>query len=202
MAYVTAADAERELPVDATDLGLTDAEWDALLSDLLDSASNIVDTWTDTAFELTTASLDTHRFEGDPNEDLPLPKRPIDSVQAVTAETRTDSYTLTPGEDFHVHETHLELTRDAPIASWPTTTNAVSVDWTYGSASVPAAVHDAVIRLVRGKLDAIVADGVESEKLSDGSSVSYRVPNEVRAAARIGIAAHVAPSYYGGASLV
>jgi hypothetical protein len=201
--YLTVEELQRELPFHWTDINpdLTEAEYDQLLQDTLRSESARIERWVDVEFSLTHTTEQLSRPESAPERELPLPERPIESVQSVTVET-TSVTDLTEGEDYAVEETHLVLLKDAAVNEWPTEYRSISVEWTHGHDGVPADVEEALVRLCRARLKRTQSDGLESESTGDGSSVSYE-PDEVMLS---GVYATVddydAPSYYGGSSVV
>lgn len=198
--YLTAEELQRELPFHAVDINpdLTDTEYDQLLKDALRSESARIERWVDVEFSLTPTTEQLSRPESVPERELPLPERPIESVQSVTA----DGTDLTEGEDYAVEETHLVLLTDAAVNEWPTEYRSISVEWTHGYDGVPADVKEALVRLCRARLKRTHADGLESESTGDGSSVSYE-PDEVMLSSVYAVVDdYDAPSYYGGASVV
>lgn len=195
--YVSTSELEEHIPFTAESLGIGADEWDAELSKALGAAADDVEDWTDTRFELTDASATLSRPCGVTEYELPLPKRPIESVTSV----EIDDETLAESE-YVIHETHLELEPEADTKRWPTTRRSVSVEWNYGYGTVPGRVRDVIIRLARAALDRIKTDGLESEALGDGTSYSYRAPSEIRREAQAQVSEYKAPSYYGGAQVI
>lgn len=190
MPYVDPATLKGELPFDHRDFPVqSEEQFNGALDRALSEASAFVDSISDTAFEPTEAELTFSRPGYIPTHDLPLPKRPIVSVDSVAVEGE-----LVDGSNYGVHETHLEhLT-----GRWPTERRLITVAWTYGYAEVPAPVEGAVIRLARNALDQIETDGYTS----DGDGWQYRPPATLKAECAAMIDDYAAPSYFGGAMIV
>lgn len=191
--YVTASELQAELPFNGADFPLQDdAQFTTALTHALETASDFVETWNETVYQLTTVTEHVSRAAHVPEPDLPLPRRPIHSVTHVDVEGTM----LCEADDYRVHDTHLELVDDpvADINSWPTTTHSISVEWTYGYDGAPAPVREAIIRLARNSLDQIETDGYES----DVDGWSYRPPDAIKAECAAMIDDYDAPSYHGG----
>lgn len=205
MTYITPVELERELPFGPHDLRLDDetedadgnTEWERLLLDVLGRESSRIETWAATVFETGTTSATLQRPVHVDGEDLPLPERPVVSVESVSV----DGSALTEGVDYAVEDTHLVLLDGADIGRWPTERGSVSADWTFGFASPPPEVVDALVRLCRNAIERSQTDGLESESTGDGASYNYRLPGDLLAEVRPTVRAHSAPSYYGGASV-
>lgn len=192
MPYLTVGELERELPFDERSFGLDGATWANLLTDVRARVEDQVEQWTDAPFEARTASETLHGSRAD-GDALPLPRRPVISVQSVVA----DGESLDLTTDVEVTETHIELRDAAPIDRWPRGRYNVAVEWTYGFQEVPGPVEDAIIRLVRNALDNIETDGLQSES-EDQISYTYRTPASVKAEARAQVQQYAAPSYGSG----
>ena len=205
--YVTLEQVKRELPFDADDFELLDAnafdvllKGDANTEGLLERESRRLEEWADTKWTTETVTESLSRPEHVDSDELPLPYLPIDSVDSVETE---DEGTLTETDDYHVLETHLKIESDSEtIQSWPTAFQEIDVTWDYGFDSVPPAVTGALVRLVRNAIDQIEMDGLAQEQLVGGGMWNYRTPNEIRAEVIREIRPHAAPSYYGGAVMV
>ena len=206
MSYVTQSELERELPFDAADFRIDDettdadgnTEWDNLLTDILERESDRVDGWinqpgNETAFSQTTA---TAELSGSDGKDLPLPKRPVQSVQSLEVDGQ-----VVDSSDYWVEETHLRLKPDADTRYFPSDHRSVNVEWTYGYDSVPSGVKAGVIRLARNALEQIETDGLESESVGD-ESYSYRPPADLREEVRSEVVEYRPDSYYGGSQVV
>lgn len=198
MSYLTPAALERELPFGAADIGVDSTEWADLLQTVIARESARIDGWADTSFAATTASASLARPAHVPTQDLPLPKRPVQSVQSVTA----DGTTLTEESDYTIAATHLVLSDDAAIDAWPTAYRSVTVEWTYGHDGVPGPVEDALVRLCRNAIERIQTDGLESEATGDGASYTYRLPAAVKADVHGDVTDHAVPSYHGGVMVI
>lgn len=167
-----------------------------MLKRLLDEESGRVEGFVGTVFEETETNTTLYGNEDVVDDDLLLPDRPVVDVASIDA----DGTTLEAGADVRVRETHLELRDGAPIREWPD--GPVEVEYSYGYDSAPGAVRDAIVRLVRSRLERIKSDGLESESLPTGQSASYRPPEEVMAAAAAAVEEHHPPSYFGGAQVI
>ena len=203
--YVSQSELERELPFGAADLGVDDTtedsdgntDWDNLLTDLLEREAEWLEEQLGTTFERTTVTESVSRPDHVDGQDLPLPERPIADVNSVTIDGDTLS-----GGNYAVEDTHLVLLDGASRRKWPTDYGAIDVEWTYGFDGAPGPVREAIVRLVRNALERIKTDGLETEATGDGASYSYRLPSDVRAAAKGTASEYEAPSYYGGAGVL
>ncbi|WP_323192414.1 hypothetical protein [Halostella sp. PRR32] len=194
MTYVAPEDLEHELPFDEHDFPLQDsAQWDSAVERALAAASEQVEEWGDTRYETTDATTTLSRPAHAAEYDLPLPKRPIQSVASVDA----GGETLTEGDDYVVHETHLELLPDAAVSEWPTDRRSITVSWTWGYDGAPEPVREAVIRLARNALDQIETDGIGSD-----NEFSYRPPSELKRECAAMVKQHDAPSYGSGVGVI
>ena len=203
--YLSVSDLRDELPfspekafgIDDTE---TDADgntdWDNLLERLLDEESDRVERFDGTLFVETETSETLYGDEDTVDDDLLLPDRPVTDVVSVDA----DGEALEVGTDVRVRETHVELLDAAPIYSWPD--GAIEVTWTYGYSEVPGDVRDAIVRLVRSRLERIQSDGLESESLPTGQSASYRPPEDVIRGAKETVSQYRPPSYFSGAMVI
>jgi hypothetical protein len=192
--YVTDTEAKAELPFDEHDFPLQNSEqFSNALERALGAASDMVEAWGGTRYQPTDAETTFARPTHVDGHDLPLPKRPVQSVTSVEA----DGQTLTEGEDYVVHETHLELLDDAAIRTWPTGRRSITVSWSFGYEDVPAPVEKAIIRLARNALDQIETDGVRTE-----GSWTFVHPRDLKAECAAMVADYDAPSYYGGAGVL
>ena len=198
MAVVTPTDVKDELSFGAAALGITDAEFDTLLEDLIGRETERVVDEIDVALGTETTAKTLSRPASVDGWDLPLPKRPVQSVESV----EINGYELATGEYF-VAPTHLELLPAATSVRWPTDRRSITVEWTHGypEADIPEPVTGAIIALARSTLQEMEADGLESESV-DGDSVSYEPRDDV-VARHLGRAKSFdAPSYYGGTQVI
>lgn len=191
--YVTATELQAELPFNSADYPLQDeAQFSNAMTRALESASEIVETWNETVYQTTTATEQVARSPHISEHDLPLPKLPIQSVMSVDV----GGTTLSESDDYRVLDTHLELVDEpaADIDKWPTSTQSVTVEWSYGYDGAPDPVREAIIRLARNSLDQIETDGYES----DVDGWSYRPPAAIKSECAAMIDDYDAPSYFGG----
>lgn len=208
---MAADDAERYLTVDELRrevgfraeafepfLDSTDDSFEDLLKQILaDETDRIESTdYAGTSFEEreTSATLfaDSHVV----GSDLRLPSRPVVDVESIDTLGEED---LDLENDVVVRETHIVLLDDADLLEWPA---RVDVEWTYGYDEVPGEIRDAIVRLCRSRLQRIKSDGVESESYPSGQSITYRPPDEVRAAILSTARKYRAPSYGTGAMVI
>lgn len=204
------ADPERYLSVDDVrlELGFRPAAFEQLLEGLDASFDDLVrkaigdesdrlesETFADTRFEITTATATVYSSDAAAGSDLLVPDRPLDSL--VSIELVDEDEQLEP-TDVRVRETHLELKDSAPIDDW---SGEISLEYEYGHDGMPGELRDALIRLVRSKLQRIKADGVESDSLPSGQSVSYRPPEDVVTQAQK-TARKYRPDSYGSGAMV
>lgn len=198
--YVPLVDLKDEIPFAADAYQLNSGEWDALLTRLLDEESSRVESseYADTRFTTTQTS---RTWRGNANlangrMDLILPERPIQSVESVIQ----DGDELTEDGDYVVlDETHLRVLPDAEITRWTDKIDMpLTVEWTYGFEEPPGDIRDAVIRLVRSRLERIKSDGLGSESMPTGQSADYRPPEEIHADVKNIVGKHKPPSYSGG----
>jgi len=198
---VKTADVKNELAFDADAVGLTPADFDSLISDGLDAATDRVEEWIDASLTTETATEDISRPEHVAVYDLPLPERPVQSVASVDVDTdRVGGATVSP-EDYRVEATHIELEPAADREEFPTERRSVTVEYTHGYAVTPRPVEKAIIRLVRHRLQTVESDGISSESIG-GDSVTYSPPRQLVEEIKEDLSEYKAPSYYGGASLV
>lgn len=191
--YVSANELQAELPFNGADFPLQDdAQFADALVRALGTASDFVETWNGTKYQTTTVTESISRSAHVPEGDLPVPKRPVQSVASVDA----DGTSLTESDDYRVLDTHLELVDEpaADIDAWPTSTQSITIEWSYGYDDAPAPVREAIIRLARNSLDQIETDGYES----DVDGWSYRPPAAIKSECAAMIDDYDAPSYFGG----
>jgi hypothetical protein len=205
--YLAIQELERELPYSALEFGMHERndsdelvaspEWQTLLETVLGRESDRIEDWAGTVYSPQTATATAERPDHIPPRELPLPKRPVQSVQSVTV--NGDELAAA---DYHAEDTHLVLLESADLRRWPTSYRSITVEWTYGFDTVPGSVEDALVRLCRHAIERVDVDGLISESTGDGASYDYRLPAEIVAEARAAVAEHGAPSYYSGAGVI
>ena len=198
------SDVRDELAFGPEALGMADAEVDALLEQLIDRETDRVTDEIDVALGTETASTSLARPTHVDEYDLPLPKRPIQSVESVSIDTeRVSGDDVDVETDVIVEETHLELAPGAGRRSWPTKRRSITVEWTHGYADgdIPGPICGAIVGLVRHALQEVESDGIESESIGD-NSVSYELGDDVVARHLRRAKQFDAPSYYGGSGVV
>ena len=198
------SDVRDELAFGPEALGMADGEFNELLEQLIDRETERVTDEIDVALGTETATATLARPTHVDEYDLPLPERPIQSVESVSIDTERVS-----GDDVEletgviVEETHLELAPEADRRRWPTKRRSITVEWTHGysEGEIPGPIRGAIVGLVRHALQEIESDGIENESIGD-NSVSYELGDDV-------VARHIrrakqfdAPSYYGGAQVI
>jgi len=203
MSVIDAADIKDELAFGIEALGLSEDDFDSLLQRLINRETSRVKDEIDVALATTTVAETVSRRQSVDEFDLPLPRRPVQSVTSVTIDTDRVGGPAVSLDDIAIHETHLELLPSANRTVWPTERRAVEVEWTHGypESDVPEPIRGALIGLVRHALQEVEADGVESESL-DGHSVSYELGEAVVARHLARANQFDAPSYYGGSGVV
>lgn len=195
--YVSVVELEAELPFAHEDYPLQDeSQFESALERALGAASSMVEEWAGTRYEPTDIEETIARPAHVPDSDLPLPKRPIQSIESVAVEGET----LSEDDDYVVSDTHLSLVAEptSGIDEWPTDSRSITVDWSYGFDDAPEPVREVVIRLARNALDQIETDGY----VSDDAGWSYRPPTDIKAECAAIVSNYEAPSYYSGAMIV
>lgn len=207
--YLTVDRLRRELATTPAAHGLDDVETDAdglteyerTLEEYLDEESARIegDEYADTAFVETMTTSTVFEAEAAHGKDLELPNKPIVDVSAIDV---LDSDETVAVDEVRVRETHLELLDTADVYSWPR--GAIEVTYTYGYDAVPGPVLEALVRLVRSRLEARTTDGVESESLANGQSFTYRPAESIRSAVQATVSQYRPDSYgsSGGAMLI
>jgi len=176
---VTPEDVKAELAFDETALGIDSSAFEALLTDLIGrETARIVDE-IDVELEEKTATATLSRPSTVEGFDLPLPKRPVQSVVSIELADRISGPSVAV-DDVIVESTHLELKPDADRREWPTKRRSITVEWTHGypADETPEPIRGAIIGLVRHALQEIESDGIESESI-DGDSVTYELGENV-----------------------
>lgn len=198
MSYVSKQELQRELPFDSDDFRMEPSVWDSLLTTILSRESDRVLGWVstegnETAFREKSAE---RAMSGSGGKELPLPKRPVKSVESLTV----DGTTVDPS-DVYVEEAFIRLKPDAPVDEFPDSYRSVNVQWTYGYSSVPEPVKAGVIRLARNGLDQIETDGVKQEA-AGGDNMSYKPPDEIKREVYEQVIEYQPESYYSGVSAI
>lgn len=196
-----AADVKRELAFDAVALELDESDFNQLLQESIESATERVGEWVDVSLEPESATEVISRPEGVDGHLLPLPHRPARSVESIEIDTDRIGGAEVSADDVIVKETHLELPPEHDRHSWPTRRRSVAVEWTHGYEEVPGPLMKAIVRIVRNRLQQVESDGVDSDSVF-GDSISYRPPQEVLAEARAEVQEFREPSFHGGAMVI
>ena len=199
----TAADVTAELSFGSDALGLTSTAFDDLIDALIARESERVADAIDVALGTETATESLARPASVKGHDLPLPKRPVQSVADVTIDIGRVGGDSVAADDYTVHDTHIELLPSADRETWPTERRAVTVEWTHGypGGAEPDVIDGAIIGLVRHALQEIESDGVESESIG-GDSVTYELGDAVVQRHLMRAKRFNEPDYYGGVSVV
>ena len=203
MPVIEPTDIKDELAFGAKALGLSEANFDSLLQNLIRRETSRAEDAINVSLGIKTV-IETVSRPASVNEfDLPLPRRPVQSVTSVSIDAdRVGGPAVSP-DDFAVHDTHLELLPSADRTAWPTGRRAVEVEWTHGypENDAPEPIRGALIGLVRQALQEVEADGVSQESL-DGHTVSYELGEAVVARHLARANQFDAPSYYDGSGVV
>jgi len=198
------SDVRDELAFGPEALGMADAEFDTLLEQLIDRKTERVTDEIDVALGTETATESLARPTHVDQFDLPLPNRPIQSVESISIDTeRVSGDDVDVETDVIVEETHLELAPGADRRRWPTKRRSITVEWTHGhpEGEIPEPIRGAIVGLVRHALQEIESDGIENESIG-GNSVSYELGDDVVARHLARAKQFDAPSYYGGAQVI
>lgn len=198
------SDVRDELAFGAEAVGMTDTKFEALLTQLIDRETDRVINEIDVVLGTETVTDRLARPTHVDEHDLPLPKRPVQSVKSVSIDTdRVSGEDVDLEVDVIVEETHLELDPSADRTRWPTDRRSITVEWTHGypEDEIPTPIRGAIIGLVRSTLQEMEADGVESESVA-GDSVSYEPREDVVARHLHRAKEFDAPDYYGGAMVI
>lgn len=127
---------------------------------------------------------------------LPLPGRPVQSVDSVT-ETTTDTE-LEVGDDVYLESSAvLVLDEFANLAEWPDRRRNVEVTYTFGQDGVPSRIKQVLVDLVHWRLHHDETLPVSSESL-DGDSAEYRDPTEILSDAFGTVLSETEESHHGG----
>lgn len=204
MSVIDPADVTDELAFGAEALGLSEADFDSLIQRLIDRETPRVEDAIDVSLGTETVTKTLSRPTHVDEHDLPLPAKPIQSVESVSIDTeRVSGAAVALPEDVVVEETHLALAVRADRLSWPTKRRSITVEWTHGypETDTPEPIRGALIGLVRHALQEVEADGISSESI-DGHSVTYELGDDVVRRHLARAAQFDAPSYYGGTQVV
>ena len=199
---LTTDDIRDELSFDERALGMDAGAFDELLDRLLDREQSRVEDAIDVALGTETVTDTLSRPSSVAREDLPLPNRPVQSVESIEISDDAGGAAVAV-DDVFVEDAYLELKPEADRNSWPTRRRSVIVEWTHGypDGETPEPVRGAIIGLVRQALQEIEADGVENESI-DGHSVSYELADDVVSRHLYRAKRFDEPSYYGGSQTV
>jgi len=200
----TLAEIKRELPTDASTFPhLSDADFDALLDDLTDRETERVEERLDVTLGVATATVDTARPSSAGGPDLPLPQRPVQSVQSISVDTTRVGGAAVAPSDVRVEPTHLALEPAADRHTWPTERRSVTVTYDYGypADDLPDVVDAAIIGLVRQAVVDIEAAGITRETVG-GESTNYELSDDVVARHISRAAAALKLDYHNGAQVI
>ena len=199
---VTPEDIKAELAFDETALGVGSEVFDSLLTDLIDRETARVVDEIDVELEETTTTATIARPGTVEEYDLPLPNRPVLSLESIELSDRVRGPSVSV-DDVFVESTHLELKPEADRRWWPTDRRSITVEWTHGypASETPEPIRGAIIGLVRHALQEIESDGIESESIGS-DSVSYELGEDVVNRHLWRAKEFDAPSYYGGSMVV
>jgi len=203
---------KKEIAYTAAALRLTEEEFDTLLrgDDTDPDDDGIIGRETERVADAIDVHLGTETVTEDLSRPasvgdvyLPLPKRPVQSVDSVEINTDRVVGPTVSADDYWVEGTHLELKPEADRNRWPTERRAVTVEWTHGypEGKIPEPIRGAIIGLVRSALQEIESDGINSESIG-GQSVNYDHVNST-VAKHIGRAEQFnEPTFYGGVQVI
>lgn len=196
---VDASTVRRELSVQPMALGLSDTEFDTLLSDLITRETERIETVLGVSLSEDEISVTTERPRHVSERHLPLAWTPIRSVSSISIDTSRAYGDDVTAADVIVTDTHLELNADAPRVSWPSTEGSITVTYTHGypEADLPGVVEGAIIGLVRQAVQEIEADGINTESVT-GDSVTYQLPETVVNRHLSRADEYIAPAYGSG----
>lgn len=199
----TVRDVQDELSVSPDALGLSDSAFDALVDRLIQRERERVADAIEVDLGTTTTTETLSRPAHVDGPYLPLPERPVQSVESVALDTDRVGRPSVDTAEYAVEDSHLELLPFADRGEWPTVRRSVTVTWTHGypESDTPTPVVGAIIGLVRQTILEIESDGISNESI-DGQSADYRPPDEV-------VAQHIdranqfdEPTFYGGSNIV
>ena len=200
---VTVGDVKDEIAVTAESVGLSDTQFDGVLSALIERETERVADELDVRLGVETTTEVTERPVSVREFALPLSDRPIQSVTSVGIDTDRvagDGVTL---DDVIVGSAGMELKPDADRTRWPTDRRSITVEYDHGvpDNDRPEVIDGAIVGLVRHAVAEIEADGINSESI-DGHNVDYELGDDV-------IARHLSralrfdePDFFGGTQVV
>ena len=203
MTVIDVTDVRDEVAFSEEALSLSESAFDAVVTRLIGRETERVEDAIDVSLGTETATETLSRPASVVEHALPLPKRPVQSVESVSIDTDRVGGAEVTADDYVAHETHLELLPSAERSWWPTDRRAIEVEWTHGytESDVPDPIRGAIIGLVRQSLQEADADGIESESI-DGQSVTYELADDV-------VSRHLArakrfdePDFYGGTQVI
>lgn len=199
---VTPDDVRDELSFDSNALGMDEPEFESLITRFIDRETERVEDAIDVVLSEETTVEQLSRPSSVDGPFLPLPNRPVQSVESIKIAKHVGGATVSV-DDVFVEDTHLELKPDAERNQWPTDRRSIEIEWTHGydAETLPGPVRAAIIGLVRAALQEIEADGIESESIGD-QSVSYELRDDVVARHLRRAKRFDEPSYYGGAMMI
>lgn len=200
---VTPADVRRELAVTAAAVGLSDSEFDGLLSDVIARETERVEDAIDVRLGTETVTEATSRPASVAGPLLPLSKRPVQSVVDVTIDTDRTGGVAVTAADYVVEDTHLELDPEADRDAWPDARRSITVEYTHGypDGDEPAPVNGAIIGLVRQAIQEIEADGIGQESIGS-QLVNYELADDVVMRHLYRAQRFDEPDFYGGAQVI
>ena len=207
--YVDPSDVRQEIVATADAFGFeTETEFLELVDRLVDEESSRIESadFADTTFVPTETTQLVDADEAVEGDDLVLGRTPLVSVASIDFLDDDDADPVDVDSDIRVHETHVQLLdedadgNDVDLNRWPD--GWYEVEYTYGYDEVPGPVVDAIVRLVRSRLARIDADGVDSETLPTGQSVSYRPPERLLASVSRTMQRYRPPTYDSGAMVI
>ena len=203
MTLATPPEVRDELAFDEQALGMSSSAFDALIEELIERETERVEEVLDARIGETSATETLARPSHVEGHLLPLPHRPVQSLESVEIDTDRVGGRSVDTDDVWVESTHLELKPEADRSSWPTKRRSITVEWTHGYPidETPEPVRGAVVGLVRQALQEIEADGIESESV-DGHSVTYELGEDVVARHLRRAREHDAPTFYSGAGVI
>lgn len=195
---------KQELAFDGASLGLSESLFDSLLHSLIRRETERVADAIDIALGVETTTETMARPVSVNGWQLPIPERPIQSVNSVSINTDLAPGNDVTASDYIVHDTHLELDpTQNNRTSWPTERRSITVEWSHGypDGDEPAPINGAIIGLVRHALQEIESDGVTSESI-DGQTADYELGETVVTRHLMRARRFDKPNFYDGASVV
>lgn len=175
--YADATTVKQRSGVDAGDLGLTDSEFDALIAELNDQASDTIEEYCRRDFEH--HADDSIEIDGNGRDAIRLPGYPVESIASVAV--GEESPTTLDADEYRVRDNPAHPGENAGVlerrkAVWPEGWENVQVEYTWGYSTTPASIERVADDLVIEALQAAAKDakGKGATSLSlDGFSVSF-----------------------------